>query len=316
MTLMIALGLTTAEAQELASDPQSTGRWKQLAPAFTIIGLGDSGPTRVLDPGVLATFLAGAESPPVFASGDTGTDLPYNLARQVLSADQLSGGRGGVLLTGRDAGTDPQTFAETLVRLWHSWPRESVVADRDTGILVEADQIRRVDHSGVAGPLSVPSSLQGSPVLLWSANSVDDVARAPSSSDLIVLDAASEWSGIPFAEEVHWLAAVGPGDVPGSLQDVRDAGAAGFVLRSAGRGGDDPAESLAELLTTLEEIAVTSDPAHTASLQGPDATAREVLGLPMPTFVEPVGAAAFPAPRPLTLPDGTADLTTTEGENR
>jgi hypothetical protein len=190
---------------------------------------------------VLASFLADAGAPPVFASGDTDTDLPYNLARQVLSADQLSGGRGGVLLTGRNAGTDPQTYAETLVRLWHSWPRESVVADRDTGILVEADQIRRVDHAGVAGPLSVPSSSQGSPVLLWSANSVDDVARAPAGTDLVVLDAPPGRSDISVADGVRWLAAVGPGDVPGALQDAVDAGAAGIVLRSAGHGVDDPA---------------------------------------------------------------------------
>ncbi|WP_414121593.1 hypothetical protein [Corynebacterium nuruki] len=310
MTLTIALGLTTAEAHELASDPQSAGRWRRIAPAFTVVGLGDPGPTRVLDPGVLAAFLSDAGSPPVFASGDTGTDLPYNLARQVLSADQLSGGRGGVLLTGRDAATDPQIYVETLVRLWHSWPRESVVADRSTGILVEVDQIRRVDHAGVAGPLSVPSSLQGSPVLLWSANSVDDVTRAPSGVDLVVLDAASGRSDISVPDGVRWLVAVGPGDVSGALQDARDAGAAGIVLRSTGGGGDDPAKTLAELLTALEGTAVVSDPAGTDAPQVPGATAREVLGLPVPTAVEPLGAVAFPGPRPLTFPAGTSDLTT------
>jgi hypothetical protein len=308
MTLTIALGLTTAEAHELASDPQSTRRWRRIAPAFTVVGLGDPGPARALDPGVLASFLADAGAPPVFASGDTDTDLPYNLARQVLSADQLSGGRGGVLLTGRNAGTDPQTYAETLVRLWHSWPRESVVADRDTGILVEADQIRRVDHAGVAGPLSVPSSSQGSPVLLWSANSVDDVARAPAGTDLVVLDAPPGRSDISVADGVRWLAAVGPGDVPGALQDAVDAGAAGIVLRSAGHGVDDPAQTLAGLLTALEGTVVAPG--------APEPTAREVLGLPVPTAVEPGGAVAFPRPRPLTFPGGTADLTTNEGENR
>ncbi|AWT26963.1 Putative monooxygenase MoxC [Corynebacterium provencense] len=318
MTQTIALGLTTAEALNLATDPESAERWRRIAPAFTVVGLGDPGPARVLDPGVLATFLADAGSPPVFAAGDTGTDLPYNLARQVLSADQLSSGRSGVLLTEGDSGTDPQIYAETLLRLWHSWPLESVIADRGTGILVKADQIRRVDHAGVAGPLSVPSSLQGSPVLLWSANSVEDVAQAPSGIDLVVLDDVSGGSGLPIADGIRWLATVGPGGVPSALQDARDAGAAGIVLRSTGDGGDDPAAALTKLLTALEEVAVTSDAPAVATLaslpKNLGVTAREVLGLPVPTSVKPLGEVAFPEPSPLSFPTGLADLTTTEGE--
>lgn len=135
-------------------------------------------------------FLAGARP---------GRDHPYNLARRVLALDHLSSGRAGALLledqdedpVGRGAvgaGGSPWVHGSVsagdlvddasvvLRELWNSWPRDSLVADRETGVFARTERIRRIDHHGayrVAGPLSSPSSVQGEPVL----GRVDTAAR-------------------------------------------------------------------------------------------------------------------------------------------
>ena len=66
-------------------------------------------------------------------------------------------------------------FMQATVELWDSWEDGAVVLDKQTGRFADAEKVHRVDHSGewfqVRGPLTVPRSPQGHPVLVQAGQS-------------------------------------------------------------------------------------------------------------------------------------------------
>lgn len=292
MTITTTLGLTTAQALTLLTDPEIRDRWRQVSPDATVIGYGDPGARRLLDPGVLASALGDESSPPVFLSGDTGVDLVYNLARQVLSADQLSAGRSGLFLTATDPESDVDTYTTTLIRLWQSWPLDSVVADRTTGILVESDRIRAIDHGGVAGPLSVPSSQQGRPVLVRQVDTGQELSDGPGDADLLLISSGEYGFVGHLAVPVPWLAVLGTdqGKAPSSVAAAVSAGAAGVHFHSPD----------AATPSVLNELLDAVDSVHQDQPDGAGRTARDLLGLPVPVADPEDGVEVFPRPQPAT----------------
>lgn len=103
-------------------------------------------------------------------------DHPYNLARRLTTIDHASNGRAGLLIAVRDpaaAAGSPWTDAEpahaaadavtALRELWRSFPIDTVIGDRDSGVFAESHRIVAIDHRGafdVTGPLQVPWSPQ------------------------------------------------------------------------------------------------------------------------------------------------------------
>src|SRR5690606_5530393 len=120
---------------------------------------------------------------------------PYNLARRFASVDIVSNGRAGwniVTTAGADAArnfglddTPDHTlryekaaeFVEVSTKLWDSWDDDAIVADKELGIHADADKVRKINHRGrffqVDGPLNVPRSPQGYPVLVQAGSSED-----------------------------------------------------------------------------------------------------------------------------------------------
>jgi FMN-dependent oxidoreductase (nitrilotriacetate monooxygenase family) len=66
-------------------------------------------------------------------------------------------------------------FVRTTLELWSSWDPDALVLDKETGVFADPDRIRRVDHDGqyfrTRGPLNVPHSPQGRPVLIQAGSS-------------------------------------------------------------------------------------------------------------------------------------------------
>ncbi|GIG19988.1 hypothetical protein Cch01nite_07120 [Cellulomonas chitinilytica] len=151
------------------------------------------------EPTGLAATLAGRlpEAGLVTVSADP-HDHPYNTARRTLSLDHVTGARSGVLFGGHGA-TVGETAERVLVvrELWNSYPVQSIVGDRATGVFAVVDGVRDVAHRGprydVAGALNTPSSRQGEPVSFWS---VDGPAGAPDDGlvDVLVVPATTHLS--------------------------------------------------------------------------------------------------------------------------
>lgn len=155
-------------------------------------------PFDALDPVTLVTALSGATSRiGLIATASTTYSDPYSLARRFATLDHVSRGRAGwnVVTTangaaaanfGYPAHPDPDhryrradEFLQVTSKLWDSWEDDAIVGDKDIDgdapRFVDPAKIHAVDHVGehfqVAGPLEVPRSPQGHPVLFQAGSS-------------------------------------------------------------------------------------------------------------------------------------------------
>ena len=161
------------------------------SPSFTDNG---EAPTRSLDPVVLLAAAALAtERIGFILTASTTFSHPYNLARQILSLEQLSKGRfaWNIVTTtderasgnfGMDKMPPPAEryamaadFTNAFVKLCDSWEDEALAGDPKAGIWADIRRIHRIDHVGpyfsVAGPMQVPRSPQGRPMLVQAGSS-------------------------------------------------------------------------------------------------------------------------------------------------
>jgi FMN-dependent oxidoreductase (nitrilotriacetate monooxygenase family) len=159
---------------------------------------GDVGrrPSGALEPTVLLTAIAAAtERIGLIATASTTYNDPFNLARRFASVDHVSGGRAGwnvVTTAGPDAarnfGLDDQPahleryeraaeFLQVAYQLWDSWDDDATTADKAAGIWADQTKVRLIEHVGahfrVRGPLNLPRSPQGRPLIVQAGSSED-----------------------------------------------------------------------------------------------------------------------------------------------
>lgn len=118
---------------------------------------------------------------------------PYLLARMLASLDLLSGGRAAwnvvtsaTDMEARNFGMDrlppkderydqADEVLEACSALWECWDADALTLDRVSGVFADPDKIRYADYNGkwvrTRGPLAMPRSPQGRPVLLQAGSS-------------------------------------------------------------------------------------------------------------------------------------------------
>lgn len=161
------------------------------SPSFTD---GPEAPTRSLDPVVLvAAGALAVEHVGFILTASTTFSHPYNLARQILSLEQLSKGRiaWNIVTTtderaSRNFGLEKMPpnderyrmaadFTDAFVKLCDSWEDEALIGDPRSGVWADTHRIHSVDHTGpyfsVSGPMQVPRSPQGRPMLVQAGSS-------------------------------------------------------------------------------------------------------------------------------------------------
>lgn len=159
-----------------------------LADGLTV---NENAPEPGLEPVTLLSALAArTERIGLIGSISTSFTEPYNVARQVASLDHISHGRAGwnlvtsawgeenfgTVLPGHDDRYRIATeFAGVVRALWESWDEDAIIADRERRILVDPARVHRIDweseHFSVRGPLNVPRSPQGRPILAQAGSS-------------------------------------------------------------------------------------------------------------------------------------------------
>ncbi|WP_155384735.1 LLM class flavin-dependent oxidoreductase [Catellatospora paridis] len=153
-------------------------------------------PSGTLEPTVLLTALAGATRHiGLIATASTTYNEPFNLARRFASLDHISGGRAGwniVTTAGVDAARNfnlddlpshrdryerAAEFVDVSLKLWDSWDDAAPLGDKDGGRWGDDTLLYPAAHAGrhfrVAGPLNVPRSPQGHPLLVQAGSSED-----------------------------------------------------------------------------------------------------------------------------------------------
>jgi FMN-dependent oxidoreductase (nitrilotriacetate monooxygenase family) len=151
-------------------------------------------PAGRLEPTILLTAVALATTHiGVIATASTTYNDPYNLARRLASIDHISGGRaawnvvttaGDIAaknfgLTGAPLHADrygrAAEFLEIAIKLWDSWEDDAIIGDAKNGLFADARKVHDIDFAGdhfcVKGPLNVPRSPQGRPVLVQAGSS-------------------------------------------------------------------------------------------------------------------------------------------------
>jgi FMN-dependent oxidoreductase (nitrilotriacetate monooxygenase family) len=167
-----------------------------------------------LDPLVLLSSLASISTyVGLAATISTTYEEPYNVARRLASLDHVSRGRAAWnMVTTVDAtvaanfGATPHLpreerysraseFIEVALALWDSWDDDAHIADKVTRRFTAPGAIRPINYRGkyfhVDGPLNVPRSPQGHPVLVQAGGSLFGLDLAARHADVVFTAQAS-----------------------------------------------------------------------------------------------------------------------------
>jgi FMN-dependent oxidoreductase (nitrilotriacetate monooxygenase family) len=147
-----------------------------------------------LDLSVVLGVVAGAtERIGLGATYSTTYYSPFHVARTFATLDHLSGGRAAWNVVtsvndseaqnyglkehlGHDARYDrADEFLEATTGLWDTWEDDALVLDRARGYFADPDKVHELNYEGewfsVRGPLTVPRSPQGRPLLMQAGSS-------------------------------------------------------------------------------------------------------------------------------------------------
>ena len=161
------------------------------------------------DPSVMATLMAAQTSRlGIVPTLSTFAYPPYLLARLVASLDQISAGRiGWNMVTGssdfaamnygmpampdHDLRYDmADEYMACVNALWDSWDPDSIIADTETGVLVDHTKVRQADFEGrwykSRGPLNSGPLPQGRPVIAQAGGSPRGKRFAALHADTVV----------------------------------------------------------------------------------------------------------------------------------
>ncbi|WP_090985026.1 LLM class flavin-dependent oxidoreductase [Paenibacillus sp. CF384] len=149
-----------------------------------------------LEPFTLLSALAAVtEQIGLIGTVSTTYNEPFHVARKFASLDHISKGRAGwnIVTSGsefeasnfsRDKHLEhhkryerAKEFLEVTTSLWDSWEDDAIVIDREAGVFAQPEKVRSINHAGdafkVRGPLNIPRSPQGHPVLVQAGSSED-----------------------------------------------------------------------------------------------------------------------------------------------
>ncbi|GIF26611.1 FMN-dependent oxidoreductase (nitrilotriacetate monooxygenase family) [Actinoplanes tereljensis] len=176
----------TFDAVFLADGPALPGHaghaaWNSLEPSVLLAAIGSA--TQHI--GLIGTI-------------STTFNDPYNVARRWSTLDHVTGGRAALnFVTSQNPGTAAnfglrelpsreeryaraEEFVDILVKLWDSWEDDALVASRETGVFTDTQRVHAIDYVSdrfsVRGPLNVPRTPQGRPVLVQAGDGGTQIA--------------------------------------------------------------------------------------------------------------------------------------------
>lgn len=143
---------------------------------------------------VLSALAAVTNTIGLIGTVSTTFDHPYHIARRFASLDHISDGRVGWNIVTSTALSEAKNFGRdvlapkeeryaraedvlnAVLALWASWQPEARVADKKTGLYLDQSAIHGANYTGTytrcIGPLTVPRSPQGRPLLAQAGASV------------------------------------------------------------------------------------------------------------------------------------------------
>ncbi|ACY31296.1 LLM class flavin-dependent oxidoreductase [Comamonas thiooxydans] len=173
---------------------------------------------------LLAALAQHTERIGLIGTASTTYSLPYTLARQFATLDHLSKGRAGWNIVtswlpraGENYGLQQnvehaeryriaEEFVAAVDALWRSFPGGAVVDDAESGQFLDIGQVRPVNYAGThirtRGPLNVPGSPQGRPMLVQAGQSETGRAFAAQWAEAIFTAHGSKESAQGFYADI------------------------------------------------------------------------------------------------------------------
>lgn len=147
---------------------------------------------------------------------------PYNVARMLSQIDFLSNGRAAVNIVTSTEGDEnfsgslppkaeryriAQDWLDAAIGLWDGWDPDAVRNDRAGNVWADTSKMHAADHVGpyfqVKGPLTVPRSPQGRPVIVQAGQSPEGMDYGARNAE-IVFTAKNEFDkAVAFAAEMR-----------------------------------------------------------------------------------------------------------------
>jgi N-acetyl-S-(2-succino)cysteine monooxygenase len=156
---------------------------------------------------MLAALASYTKNIGLVCTASTSFEQPYTVARKFASLDLVSGGRSGwnVVTSGNatealNFGNEPhkpkdvrykrgKEFVEVVQALWDSWDDDAFLRDREQCLFFDPAKMHTLNHHGehfdVRGPLNVPRSPQGQPVLVQAGASDDGRELAAQTAEVV-----------------------------------------------------------------------------------------------------------------------------------
>ncbi|MFF0450714.1 LLM class flavin-dependent oxidoreductase [Streptomyces sp. NPDC004609] len=183
-----------------------------------------------LDPTIVLAMMATATSRiGLIGTASTTYCEPYDLARRFASLDHLSGGRAGwnsvatfipavaEMFGGRQLPTRENRyeradeFIDVVVKLWESWGEGALVGDKEKGLFADPSLVHAINHTGdhfsVRGPLPLPRSPQGRPVIFQAGSSPEGRDQAAKYADVVFTAQHLMEDAVAFRDDMRRRAA-------------------------------------------------------------------------------------------------------------
>jgi FMN-dependent oxidoreductase (nitrilotriacetate monooxygenase family) len=177
----------------------------------------------------------------LIATATTTYNEPYNVARRFATIDQLSAGRAGWNLVtsqheleAQNYGYDEhmehderylraEEFFDVCAGLWDCWDEGAIVQDKQTARYADISKLHVLNHKGkyfrVKGPLNVPRSPQGRPIIAQAGASGPGKDLAARIADLIFLASSTIEDCKAFSDDVR-ARAIMAGRAPSDLKTM------------------------------------------------------------------------------------------------
>ena len=188
--------------------------------------VGRGGQMSLIDPMTVLPLMARVTKHLGLASTISTTfNQPYHIARSLGSLDLLSRGRAAwnVVTSATDfearnvglPGVPPKgerydradDVLEACCALWDCWDADALVMDKASGVFADASKIRYANHAGpfvsVRGPMSIPRSPQGRPVILQAGSSPRGRECAVRWADVIFCTHATKADAAAFRADIQ-----------------------------------------------------------------------------------------------------------------
>jgi len=133
---------------------------------------------------ILSALAASTSKIGLVGTVSTSYSDPFTIARQFASLALISGGRYEIA----------DEYLDVIKGLWDSWDDNAFVRDRENGVYVDKNKLRRINHKGrffnVEGPLNISRSRQGQPVVFQAGSSDSGIRLAGKHADAVFTNGA------------------------------------------------------------------------------------------------------------------------------